>query len=474
MRVAVPVIVFVLMSSLSALLRQDAGGLLSALPPVARDYAAVAIGIGFWLSTAWLLKALLAAAILDYARRRRTRNKLPQLLIDVGALVIYLCAALVIVSQVFGQPLGGLLATSGVLAAVIGFAIQRMISDVFAGVALNVEQIVKLGDWIETASGIIGRVAEMSWRATRLVTYEGRMVVVPNSALVGNPFTNLNAPERYFRLNKTIRLDYSAPAERVVLILQTAMEATKGVLVEPKPIVLVEECGDSGILYSLNYWVLDYPDSFPISREVVINAMKFLDQAGFAPTYPKRDVTVLDRAVRQIERRVDLRTILRRTPFFLAFEDEALEILLQDIGLREFPAGAVIVGEGEPGSSLFIVVAGLLEVTKKTQAAQARTVGRLAPGDVFGEISLLTGAARSATITAATPTSLLEISKQQLEPVLASHPLALQELTRIEGERLANNESILALWPDEHQEIARMGVTAFLRQKIGRVFARHG
>src|SRR5271170_3481951 len=158
-----------------------------------------------------------------------------------------------------------------------------------------------VGHWIEIGSGVTGKVLDANWRAVHLVTIEGRAVVVPNSVLINNQFINLNAPHRYFRLKKTICLDYSVPTDRIMPIFQAAMEATEGVLKEPKSIVLIDECNDRGVVYSLNFWVPDYPDSFPISRQVVVSALKFLDHSALAPAYPKRDIAISAATSRQLE-----------------------------------------------------------------------------------------------------------------------------------------------------------------------------
>jgi CRP-like cAMP-binding protein len=141
--------------------------------------------------------------------------------------------------------------------------------------------------------------------------------------------------------------------------------------------------------------------------------------------------------------------------------------------LREFPPGALIVREGEAGASLFIVITGLLEASiQGQQSAELRVVGRLAPGDVFGEMSLLTGAARSATITARMHTTLLEIHKEQLVPILADRPEVIAELSRLQAERLINNEGVLALSPEEQREVGAVGMAAFLGRKIKSFFGR--
>jgi small-conductance mechanosensitive channel/CRP-like cAMP-binding protein len=452
----------------------DTARFMSALSDAARDQVRITAGIAFWLGAAWFANAVFARAMVDYARRRRRAAQLPKLMIDVGKLLVYFVAVLIIISQVFERSLSGLLATSGFLAAFIGLAAQKTISDAFAGIALNTDQAIRLGDWIQTSTSVTGKVKEITWRATHLETIDGHQVVIPNSMLMANQFTNFNAPYRHFRLTKTVRMDYAVPAERVVHILQSAMEATEGVLREPPPQVLIEDVLDSGVLYSMNYWVLDYAESFEISRQVMINALKFIDRAGLAPSLPRHDVALHDAAPRSIEAGIDVHTVLRRTPFFRAFEQPALEELERDIHLRELPPGSTAVREGEAGSSLFIVIAGLLEASIQGPAAERRVVGKLAPGDVFGEMSLLTGAARSATITARTHATLLEISREQLQPVLADRPELIAELSRLQAARLENNIGVLALSPEEQREVGAVGMATFLGQKIRSFFGRAG
>jgi small-conductance mechanosensitive channel len=464
-RITASLICLALVGALSWAVDHDPA-LIAMLPDGIEHYARPAIGIALWLAVAWVATALFGGAVFHYARRRGTQNKLPQLLRDVGRIIIFFCAALAIISQVFNQPLGGLLATSGVLAAIIGFSVQKTIADVIAGVGLNVEQSIKLGDWIEAAPNSLGKVVEVTWRTTHLETFDGRLIVVPNSTLISGPFTNVSAPQRHLRASCSVAIEYEVPAERVVQILQTAMEATPGVRTEPEPEVYIDKLADSGIVYSMHYWVADYPETFTVTRDVLINALKFLDRVGISPVYPKTDVMLIEPFQRHIDRRIDVAGILRRMPFFGAFEAEAIEPLAQTSHLRDFAPHSVVVRENDPGSSLFVVITGLLAVTKNVPGHPERRLGQLVPGELFGEMSLLTGANRSATVTATTQSMLLEIGKAQLEPIFASHPEAIAALGQLVAGRAAANEALLAIWPEERQEIARLGVAAFLRQKI--------
>ena len=472
MRLILSAAVFAVCAFIYWAIQHDVTGVMAWIPLPWQATAPLAVGVAFWLAAAWLLSRLLAETVSRWARRRHAEAQFPSLLIDVGALLLYAGAGLIITSQVFGISLIGLVATSGVAAAVIGLAVQKTISDVFAGISLNMDKSVKLGDWVQTGSGLPGRVTEISWRATRLEAIDGRTMVVPNSMLIGNQFTNWTEPDRHFRHTTTISVGYPAPAERVVLILQAAMEAAEGVRREPRPEVGIEQFADSGIVYSMNYWISDFYQLIPTSRTVGINALKFLDQAGYAPAFPVREIIHADRPHNRIERRIDVGVILRRTPFLQSFDEGAFALLERTIEPREFAAGATIIRKGDAGASLFIVVAGLLDVVDLAGEMELRKVGQLAPGDVFGEMSLLTGAPRMATVTAATAVTLLEIGKVDLEPVLADNPKVIAELSRLQSERIANNESILALWPEEQQAIRTLGMSAFLREKVGRFFSR--
>jgi CRP-like cAMP-binding protein len=256
------------------------------------------------------------------------------------------------------------------------------------------------------------------------------------------------------------------PTDRIMPIFQAAMEATEGVLKEPKSIVLIDECNDRGVVYSLNFWVPDYPDSFPISRQVVVSALKFLDHSALAPAYPKRDIAIAAATSRQLDSRIDVSTVLSRVPLLKHLGIHAIQTLELTARVHEYPAARVVLYEGDPGSSLFVVIAGLLEVCQREPSDRDRVIGRLVPGDVFGEISLLTGTPRIATVTALTTVTLVEIDKQHLQPIFDAHPEVIAGLSDIEANRLLANRAAIRLRPDEQEKIDSVGLAAFLRLRI--------
>ncbi len=234
--------------------------------------------------------------------------------------------------------------------------------------------------------------------------------------------------------------------------------------------MLFDSCGDNGVVYTLNYWVEDYPESFVVGRQLMINTLKLLDQAGYSPAYPKRDIAMLEAPQRQIEYEMDLPALLGRVPLLKILDEGSLAELGRNARLQNYLPKAAIVSEGDPGNSLFVVISGLLDVSRRGLAARPRSIGRLVAGEAFGEMSLLTGAPRSATITAVTPVTLAEITKETLEPILNAHPALILQLSEIQAARMTANMDSENFSEDEREELQKLGFAAVMRQRILQFF----
>jgi small-conductance mechanosensitive channel len=146
------------------LLLLGAGTLPSALLPVldrALGPGAAALldrglAVAAWLAGAWLL-----LRVLDVAVWRRRRPPVPRLLTQLVAAMVWIGVALIVAQAVLDLPLMGILTTSGVVVAVVGFALRDMLSSLFAGIALTVERPYRQGDWLEVTPGTVGQVTEV-------------------------------------------------------------------------------------------------------------------------------------------------------------------------------------------------------------------------------------------------------------------------------------------------------------------------
>ncbi|MDH3638991.1 MAG: mechanosensitive ion channel family protein, partial [Gammaproteobacteria bacterium] len=376
-----------------------------------------------WLSAVWLIGRGVAMLITARHAGATVSGEGTKLLSDIVMIMFVSAGVVAILAFVYDQPITGLIATSGFLAAIIGFALRNMIADLFSGIALNIEKPFAIGDWIEIESGEQGEIIEMNWRATRLVTVQGRMVVVPNGRLADGKFINLYRPERPFRTVKTLVVDYQAPPQRVVDIFLSAMESTDGVLPDYPNVVLIEKSVERGIEYGLHFWVEHAVKRYLIERQVVINAIEFLNQAGLTPAYPKMDITVARPQLRKIKRGTDLEILLGRVELRQPLPSDAIKALAEEVELQEFTAGSSIVEQGDAGGSLFVLVSGLADVyVTNAENEREQRVASLHPEQVFGEISLLTGQQRGATITAVTAVNAVEVRKSDLQPILEKYP----------------------------------------------------
>jgi len=151
-----------------------------------------------WLAGSWAASRLLELVFWNAVVAPRLGGQVPRLLKDVGSAVLFLLALGGFIGITLGLPVTGLWATSGVVGLVVGFALQSMISDVFSGIAINIDRPFSIGHWIRVhprgADILVGCVEEINWRSTRLRTADNVMHIIPNSLLGTMVVTNLSLP----------------------------------------------------------------------------------------------------------------------------------------------------------------------------------------------------------------------------------------------------------------------------------------
>lgn len=393
-------------------------------------------GISFVFSVAWLLVRLIEVIVwrlLEF----RLGGSIPRLLKDLVAVGVFLIAAFVIVSFVFKQSVTGIWATSGVVSLVVGFALKNMIADVFCGIALNVDRPFKIGQWIRlhprATEAVEGLVLEISWRSTRLRTMSHTLLVVPNSEISSMLLTNYSEPESRCRFDVTLCLDFEVPTERALRVLLAGVKAVKCVLETPAPFIAANKLNDRGIEYVLRYWLKPAEVNPEVARhEVITSVLNHLHQAGISLAYQKHDMFFAQMPSRQLDRRADRSTLLKRIEIFSALTPDEMTDLGSQIKERRFNAGHAIVNQGDSGDSMYILVEGLLDVKSNLDNGQHQVkVHTIQPGEFFGEMSLLTGEPRSATVVGATDSVVYEVGKEHLNVLLKQRPEIAVQISEI-------------------------------------------
>lgn len=367
--------------------------------------------------TAALINVLVIATI-NPLRRDRVPERFPVILQD--AIVIGML--LVVATFVFKEQL---LTTSAVSAVVLGFALQDTLGNAFAGLAIQSERPFNVGHWIRV-SDFEGRVLEVTWRATKLRTKEGNFIVVPNNVIAKEAITNYSEPAVASRLEVEVGASYEASPAAVKAALLEAMSQAPCVLKSPAPDVLLAAFDGSSMNYRARFWIADY-ELHDEARDQVRMAIHYaFARRGIEIPYPiqveySRDEKIVDPSAVQRERE----RMLSQVDILATLSDEQRARIAGATAARTYGDGEAIVREGEPGTSMYIVCSGGASVVLEPQRHE---VAAIAPGGYFGEMSLLTGEPRSATVLARGETMVLELDAELFRRLGEESPQAVEQV----------------------------------------------
>lgn len=394
-------------------------------------------GAWLWLALAWLCVRLCEFLLQRAAIVTRRSAPYPRLLIDLLRAALFAAAAVAILLFVLERPAEGLIATSSVIIAVVGFALRNIIGDVFSGIALGIEHPYRIGDWIETAQASAGRVVEIGWRTTRLVDRNGVALIIPNGLIAGYRLTNYGDGEQDYRTSLRVPLDPMVPIARAKrILLAGALDAAR---TNPglRPDVVLQDYSEGAAAYLVYFRVPDYGHENACRDVVASCILQALHYAGLGIARAGHDVLVIrGSAVSEQSRCIAL---LRRMDLFLSFNEAELGELALHMQEQAVAKGTTIVRQGEAGDSLYVLAEGALDVRTDRGSSGEIVIDSMAAGDVFGEMSLLTGQPRSATIVASTEAVVYEIRKEYLEPILHGRAEIAGELATVMARRQALN-----------------------------------
>ena len=434
--------------------------------PIGQRILFYAINIGIWLSSAYFVNRLVILFLWDRLVAKAIRGPVPRLLKQVFALFIYTIAVTGIIGIVFKRSITGFWATSGVVGLILGFALRNIILDVFTGLAVNIERPYKIGDWVTVhgqrrEQNVTGRITEINWRTTRIRTEENTTVIIPNGLLSTMIVTNFWSPNLESRFETTFCLDFSVPTERAHRVLLAGVKAglgQEGLLRHPEPEVLVGSTTPLGVEYTIRYWIIPWEDTTPsvASDRITTSVLEHLQQAGITLAYPKQDIFYDKMPTRHLDARSmeDRKLLLAKIELFEHLDDEEREIVATKMRRQFCQAEEILVKRGDKGESMFILLEGLLYVFLDIRDSGEETkVAQIVPGQFFGEMSLLTGEPRSATIKATTDTVVYEIRKDTMNALFENRPQTAEMISNVVAERRLRNLQVQEEVPLEEKVV---------------------
>jgi small-conductance mechanosensitive channel/CRP-like cAMP-binding protein len=428
----------------------------------------VAVDTTRFFLLAALLQAILLAVIVCVWER--VAWPVSRIFLDVSRWIMF-AAALVVVLYEAGVDAGNLFTGSALVTAALGFALKDTLGNVFSGLAIHAEHPFDVGDWIQydTNPAHIGRVVEVNWRATKVLTLDEAYVIIPNGQLAQASIRNFTKPDRWSRRSLYVVTPYDVPPQRVQAIILEAIKGSFGVLEHPAPSVVTNDFKERGI----EHWVRLFTTEFD-KRDRVDGMAR--DRIWYALARHGIEIPVATHAVRLTELPVavpeppdagiDRRTeCLARIGVLESLDGDQMRALAAANPERMYAAGEQVVRQGDAGDSMFVILSGRVEVTTREGDLPPVRLAVLGPGDYVGEMSLMTGAARVATVTTLEETRLLEICKDSFGRILASRPELVEEIGVALRTRLAERSRAIA-----GQEQAAVEPAPDLLRKIRKFF----
>ena len=412
-----------------------------------------------WLTFWWLVLTinLLEGVVAEICRLRGRPFPIPDLLTNILRALLILCAGLVVLSLRLGFNISPLLAATGLLTAVVGFALQGVLGNLLAGMSLHLVRSVVPSDWVRIGD-VEGQIIQTNWRETRVRTTAGHIMVIPNSTVASEIIHNMSHPNTLRRHSVMIGASYSDAPGEVIAALREAALSVPDVLREPAPNPIIKEYLDFGINYELQFWTEQFYDRTRIDGQVKRMIWYKFKRCGIEIPFPMSDKLLNDfmevvhnqrtKEPEDVELRARAEDLLRSDFCTTLCVDEGGRPLLSKEDLLElapllrrlrYTCGEIFFAQGEPGSTFYVLVRGRVKGSIEYVGAVPSHEFELGPGALFGEMSLMTGLPRTATISALDEVEVLEIDQGAFTRLLTIHENIPELLSRLVAERAERN-----------------------------------
>lgn len=400
----------------------------------------------FWVGV--LALALLEALAHQIVAYRGRDWPVPDLLEDILRAVLIMALAFVVLKLELGWDIGPLLASTALLTAVLGFALQGVLGNLLAGMSLHLTRTVKQGDWIAVA-GVEGRIKRTNWRETRLRTVDGHEMVVPNSQVSDSVMHNLNHPNPTRRHRINVGASYSDEPDEVIAALVEAAAEVDEVLDRPAPEAIVTTFEDYGINYQLRFWSRQYHRRLSIEGQVNRRIWYKFKRRGIEIPFPMSDKLLNDfMTVVYNQRKLEIDDVATariahdlaasQLGDMLPLEPADYARLAPSVRRELYTHGEVLMRQGEPGDTFHVLVSGAL---KGTIDGDDAITFEIKPGAVVGEMSLLNDEPRGATIVVAESADIVTFDRDAFVAMLELGPEVPERLADLCAERLAQNRA---------------------------------
>lgn len=397
------------------------------------------------------------------------RYEPPRILRDLTKAFVYFAFALYLL-WTRNVDLTGIVATSAVVTAVVGFSLQDVLGNVMGGLALNIDRSVRVGDWV-SFNGMSGIVREIGWRHTAIESRDGDTHIVPNAQLMKNAVTLQGvraSGARQQRRAIEFPVDLRFAPSRVIASVNEALlrQEIDGVAAEPPPHVIMAGIRDGMAVYAARYWLTDLERDLSVDSAVRTRVATGLERAQLPVGIPRSETHLAlerDENARVFNRlRKRAFEAISRVDIFSSLTADERSELASRLRFVPFGPGDAILVQGEAGEYLVILSRGSAEVTVSVGEGEPSTIATLEAPDFCGEFGMLTGERRQANVMATTEVDAWRLAKEDFQEILAQRPAISEEVSRVLAERVV----ALRAARENLSEQARVTMVASQRRSI--------
>jgi len=393
-----------------------------------------------WLALLFLLPLLTLVVrgnviAFQWLFQRRHGGEPPSLLDSVISVAFYGVGIGAIAHYWFELELTPFLATSAVVGAVVGLALQDTLGNLFAGIALHTEAPFRVGDWVRVADRD-GRIEQVSWRAMRLRTWDGDTLTIPNNEVSRHALLNYSVPLSPHSRLIMVNIGYPTPPNRAIAVLRGALKEVEGMAAAAPPNIRIVGYQDYAMRYEIRYFFGSYEDYRVIEGEIYRLIWYHLRRAGIEFALPIGNVNVLQPPFPAEDAAARILPALRGIDLFQTLSDAELHTVASRLRPLHYAAGERIIEEGTAGDSLFLVDRGQVRVLRRL-GGTPREIARIGEGECFGEMAMLTGQQRTATVVASTDVDVFMIDKAGFQDILAGNPDVAVDISALLAARRA-------------------------------------
>ncbi len=391
---------------------------------------ALALRLG-WMLTFAFGAIRFAVGVALWAFRFQKKTPTPKIVRDVLSFTLYALASLPIIKATLEIDLAGLVATSAILSVVLGLAMQDTLGNLFAGLSLQLERPFEVGDFVSIGKHT-GVIAQIGWRATRIETFRNESITLPNNIIAKEAVKNFSRGAQAIGTDVYIGVALTVPPNRVKIAILETLDEIPDVLSKPAPHCRTWSIQQNSIRYQVRFFVANFEDTMSVQEQLHTRLWYRFEREGIELPLPQRVVHMRQSAPRNEQTPDFVLGLLHTVDLFTLLKREDLELLAREMTPRRFAVGERIITEGEPGNTFYIVASGRVSIRTGRPEHELASLGH---GNYFGEMSLLTGEPRSASVVAAEDVLLYEVARPTFARILEAHPGLAQQLAELLGRR---------------------------------------